>query len=107
MVSKSLASVAWSRTVLWTLRRAASVPGLARVMMRSTIFRASFALGVVVRMLSYWMTARTRLSSRAFRWLVFRLSLRPAFMWRDMVGLLLLQQGRRHRGWGLGRPVLE
>jgi hypothetical protein len=39
-------------------------------------------------MLSLRITLRTRLSRSALRWLVFRLSFRPVFMWRDIVGLL-------------------
>ena len=85
MVSNSLASAAWSRTVWCTSRRAASVLFLALVMMRSTTRFASLALGVVVRMLSSRITARTRLSSSALRWLVLRLSLRPVLAWRDIV----------------------
>src|SRR5438309_577886 len=106
MVSNSLASAAWSRTVLCTVRRAASVLSLALVITRSTSRRASLALGVVVRMLSSRMIARTRLSSSALRWLVLRLSLRPVFAWRDIADSLLLH--RRRRGGGrLGRPVVQ
>src|SRR5438067_7980875 len=106
MVSNSLASAAWSRTVLWTTRREASVFSRALVITRSTSRRASLALGVVVRMLSLRITARTRLSSSALRWLVFRLSLRPALAWRDIAVSLLLQDGGLRRG-RLGRPVLQ
>src|SRR3989442_16016463 len=106
MVSNSLASAAWSRTVLCTNRRAASVLSFALVITRSTSRRASLALGVVVRMLSSRITARTRLSSSALRWLVFLLSLRPVFACRDMEVLLLLHR-RRLRGGRLGRPVLQ
>src|SRR5436190_14857877 len=89
-----------------TTRRADSVFWRALVITRSTTLRASLAFGVVVRMLSVRITARTRLSSRALRWLVFRLSLRPALAWRDIAISLLLQRrglGRRR----LGRPVLQ
>src|SRR5437870_1294968 len=106
MVSNSLASAAWSRTVLCTTRRAASVLSFALVITRSTTRRASLALGVVVRMLSSRITARTRLSSSALRWLVLRPSLRPVLAWRDMEVLLLLHR-RRGGGGRLGRPVLE
>src|SRR5712692_8158765 len=88
------------------MRRADSVFALALVMTRSTSRRASLALGVVVRMLSSRMMARTRLSSSALRWLELRLSLRPVFAWRDIADSLLLH--RRRRGGGrLGRPVLQ
>src|SRR5712692_3302515 len=68
-----------------SLARAASVFAFALVMTRSTTRRASFALGVVVRMLSSRITARIKLSSSALRWLVLRLSLRPVLAWRDIV----------------------
>src|SRR5438067_2789170 len=88
------------------MRRAESVLFFALVMTRSTSRRASLALGVVVRMLSSRITARTRLSSSALRWLVFLLSLRPVFAWRDIASSLLLHR-RRLRGGRLGRPVLQ
>src|SRR5213595_2475544 len=88
------------------MRRAESVFALALVITRSTSRRASLALGGVVRMLSSRITARTRLSSSALRWLVLRLSLRPVLALRDMDGLLLLHR-RRLRGGRLRRPVLE
>src|SRR5437764_3995974 len=77
-------------------------------MIFSTTRRASLALAVVVRMLSLRITLRTRLSRSALRWLVFRLSLRPVFMWRDIVGLpVSLLEHRRRRGRRLRRPVLQ
>src|SRR5690349_14295933 len=76
-------------------------------MIRSTSRRVSLAFGVVVLMLSFRMTARTRLSSSALRWLVLRLSLRPVLAWRDMDVRSLLLHRRRLRGGRLGRPVLQ
>src|SRR5438477_1450496 len=76
-------------------------------MTRSTTRFASLALGVVVRMLSSRMTARTRLSSSALRWLVLRLSLRPVLAWRDIADAPLLLHRRRGGGGRLGRPVLQ
>src|SRR2546425_2147282 len=77
-------------------------------MIFSTTRRASLALAVVVRMLSLRITLRTRLSRSALRWLGFRLSLRPVFMWRDIVGLPgLLLEHRRRRGGRLRRPGLQ
>src|SRR5712691_1984645 len=87
------------------MRRADSVFALALVMTLSTSRRASLALGVVVRMLSSRMMARTRLSRSALRWLELRLSLRPVLAWRDMSSSLL--HGGRLRGGRLGRPVVQ